>query len=424
MEQVYQRRVVDDQLDRLLEGLPAVCLEGPRAVGKTSTTLRRARTVYDLDDPETMALVSADPSQLVRGDTPIFIDEWQRYPPSWDLVRRAVDRGSGPGSFVLAGSTSPQTAPTHSGAGRIVTLRMRPMSLHERGVASPSVSVAELLAGGRPDISGETDTTLDRYALEIEASGFPGIRSVDSAVRPNLLDGYLDRATDHDLLLMGHKVRRPGLVRRWLTAYAAATSTTSSYETIRDAAAGGESAKPAKSTTTVYRDLLEAMWLVDPLLAWWPLGNPMSRLKRGPKHQLADPALVARLVGATASGLVSGSPAAPRGFGAGPLLGALFESLVTLDVRVYAQAAGASVGHLQTWNDNREIDLIVEKDRRLLAIEVKLTATPKRDDTLHLRWLADRLGPDLVDAMIVTTGRYAYRDRDGIAVVPAALLGP
>ena len=125
----------------------------------------------------------------------------------------------------------------------MVTLRMRPMSLHERGVASPSVSLAELLAGGRPDISGETDTTLDRYALEIEASGFPGIRSVDSAVRPNLLDGYLDRATDHDLLLMGHRVRRPGLVRRWLTAYAAATSTTASYETIRDAATGGESAK-------------------------------------------------------------------------------------------------------------------------------------------------------------------------------------
>ena len=127
---------------------------------------------------------------------------------------------------------------------------------------------------------------------------------------------------------------------------------------------------------------------------------------------------------ATASGLVSGRPAVPRGLGAGPLLGALFEALVTLDVRVYAQAAGASVGHLRTWNDDREIDLIVEKDRRLLAIEVKLAAVPDRDDTAHLRWLADRLGPDLIDAMIVTTGRHAYRDRDGIAVVPAALLGP
>ena len=392
-------------------------------MGKTSTALRRARTVHDLDDPETMALVEADPGRLVRGDPPVFIDEWQRYPPSWDLVRRAVDRGAGPGSFLLAGSTSPQTAPTHSGAGRIVTLRMRPMSLFERSAAQPSVSLARMLSGSRPDIDGETDVALDDYVREIEASGFPGMRSADPGVRPDLLDGYLNRATDHDLLLMGHRVRRPGIVRRWLTAYAAATSTAASYETIRDAATGGESAKPAKTTTTLYRDLLEAMWLVDPLPAWWPLGNPMSRLKRGPKHHLADPALAARLVGATASGLVSGSPAVPRGLGAGPLLGALFESLVTLDVRVYAQAAGATVGHLRTWNDDREIDLVVEKDRRLLAVEVKLATTAGRDDTSHLRWLADRLGPDLADAMIVTTGRHAYRDRDGIAVVPAALLG-
>ena len=183
MNQAYQPRIVDDQLDRLLGGLPAVCLEGPRAVGKTSTALRRARTVHDLDDPETMALAEADPGRLVRGEAPIFIDEWQRYPPSWDLVRRAVDRGAGPGTFLLAGSASPQTAPTHSGAGRIVTLRMRPMSLLERGAASPSVSLAHLLAGGRPDIGGETDATLDHYAGEIAASGFPGMRLTDPAVR-------------------------------------------------------------------------------------------------------------------------------------------------------------------------------------------------------------------------------------------------
>ena len=86
----------------------------------------------------------------------------------------------------------------------------------------PAVSLSGLLAGGHPDIGGETDATLDHYAREIAASGFPGMRSADSAVRPDLLDGYLDRATDHDLLLMGHRARRPGIVRRWLTAYAAA----------------------------------------------------------------------------------------------------------------------------------------------------------------------------------------------------------
>ena len=43
---------------------------------------------------------------------------------------------------------------------------------------------------------------------------------------------------------------------------------------------------------------------------------------------------------------------------------------------------------------------------------------------MHLRWLANRIGPDLLDAVIVTTGAHAYRRTDGIAVVPLALLGP
>ena len=419
----YRRRVVDDELDVLLEELPAISLEGPRAVGKTWTARRRARTVHNLDDPQTLGLVEADPGRLIRGPEPIFIDEWQRYPPAWDLVRRAVDDGAGAGRFLLAGSTAPDVPPTHSGAGRIVTLRMRPMSLFERGLAEPTVSLRRLLAGER-HIAGETDTTLARYVDEIVTGGLPGWRSTSARVQQAALDGYLHRAVDHDVALMGYRARQPGVVRRWLTAYAAATATTATYETIRDAATAGEGDKPAKTTTTAYRNLLEAMWMVEPLPAWWSVSNPLSRLKRGPKHHLADPALAARLLDVTTDDLLAGrsnGPAVPR---EGLLLGALFESLVALNVRVYAQSAQARVSHLQTWNDSREIDLIIEKGRRMVAIEVKLAAAPRRDDTRHLRWLLDRLGVDVADAVLVTTGRHAYRDRDGIAVVPAALLGP
>jgi predicted AAA+ superfamily ATPase len=119
----------------------------------------------------------------------------------------------------------------------------------------------------------------------------------------------------------------------------------------------------------------------------------------------------------------SGGPPIP-GHRDGTLLGALFESLVTL-VRVYAQAAEARVYHLRTKSDAREIDLIVEgRDRRVLGIEVKLSQSAGDDDVRHLNWLADQLGPDLLDAVVVTTGTYAYRRKDGVAVVPAALLGP
>jgi len=64
------------------------------------------------------------------------------------------------------------------------------------------------------------------------------------------------------------------------------------------------------------------------------------------------------------------------------------------------------------------------EDRRMLALEVKLTATPSDADVRHLLWLRGQLGDCVVDAAVITTGRYAYRRADGIAVVPAALLSP
>ena len=93
-------------------------------------------------------------------------------------------------------------------------------------------------------------------------------------------------------------------------------------------------------------------------------------------------------------------------------------------MRVYAQACEARVLHLRTHGGEHEVDLIVEHaDGRILAFEVKLSAAIGDRDVAHLRWLADRAGPGLLDAAVITTGPEAYRRRDGIAVIPAALLG-
>src|SRR5688500_7667128 len=123
----YRRRVVDDELDELLGALPALAIEGPKGVGKTRTALQRAGAVHRLDDPAELAVAQADPRRLLEGKPPVLIDEWQRLPEVWDLVRRAVDDGAAPGSFILTGSAVPDPLPTHSGAGRIVSVRMRPL---------------------------------------------------------------------------------------------------------------------------------------------------------------------------------------------------------------------------------------------------------------------------------------------------------
>ena len=109
---------------------------------------------------------------------------------------------------------------------------------------------------------------------------------------------------------------------------------------------------------------------------------------------------------------------------AGSLLGALFESLVTLCVRVPAQAAEADVFHLRTRNGDHEVDLVVVRpDGRVVAVEVKLAGAVDDRDVKHLVWLKSQLGDRLLDAIVINTGPYAYRRPDGIGVVPLGLLG-
>lgn len=420
----YCPRIVDEELDVLLASCPAISIEGARGVGKTATALRRANTIHRLDDRAQAQILNAAPSNAITGTPPILIDEWQRVPATWDEVRRAVDAGAPAAQFLLTGSASPSVAPAHTGAGRIVTVRMRPMSLAERGLSDPTVSLKDLLAGERPTVAGTTSATLGDYATEIVSSGFPDIRRYTGLAQRTHLSSYLDLALQHDIDEQGRVIRNRSALRRWITAYAAASSTCTSFEKIRSAATSGQNDKPAKTTTIPYRDALERMWIIEEVPAWLPSKNHLRQLAAAPVHQLVDPALAASLLGVGVDALISGNDAGwghiPRD---GTLLGALFESLVTQSVRVYAQANEARVAHMRTLGGRQEVDLIVERsDGSVVALEVKLSATVRSDDVRHLHWLAQKIGHDLLDAAVITTGPGAYRRKDGIAVIPASLL--
>ncbi len=422
---LYSPRIIDSELDELFAQLAAIAIDGLKGVGRTATAERRASGVVLLDSAARRVAVLADPASVLRHPRPLLVDEWQLAPEVWDIVRRAVDRDSTPGQFLLTGSASARPGATaHSGAGRIVRLRMRPMTLTERGVTAPSVSLRDLLSGSRPEVSGESPVGLTDYVDEILRSGFPGLRALSTRAVRAQLDGYLRNVVDRDVPENGLAVRKPEVMLAWLRAYAAATSTSTSYARILKAATPEESEKPAKTTGIAYRDVLTGLWLLDPLPGWTTSRNPLTRLQQAPKHHLADPALAARLLGATAASLLAGEgpTAGPQD---GTLLGHLFESLATLCLRVPAQAAEASVWHLRTRNGDHEVDLIASRDDgKVVAFEVKLAATVTDRDVRHLHWLARELGPTLLDAVVLTTGPAAYRRPDGVAVVPLALLGP
>ncbi len=416
--------MVDDVLDEVFPYLPAVALEGAKGVGKTLTGLQRAASVFSLDDERTQFAVKNYPAQITEADSPVLIDEWQLVPTVWDQVRRAVDKNpTAGGTFLLTGSADvPSHARIHSGAGRIISLTMRPLSIAERGIEEPVVSLKELLNGTQPAISGTTHVDLPTYVDEILRSGFPGIRDLPPRARRLQLDGYVRRIVSRELPENGVHVRKPHTLQRWLEAYAAAVSTNLSYTKLMHAATAGEDDKPAKETTLSYRDHLARIFVLEPLNAWLPTFSPLKRLTEAPKHHLVDPSLAAQLAGIDDKGLLRGEGPATH---VETWLGALFESLVTQSVRVYAEAAEASVHHMRTRGGEREIDLIIERpDHSVLAIEVKLSHEVQNEDVKHLNWLDHQLGDRLLDRVIVTTGPTAYRRDDGVAVVPLSLLGP
>jgi predicted AAA+ superfamily ATPase len=132
------------------------------------------------------------------------------------------------------------------------------------------------------------------------------------------------------------------------------------------------------------------------------------------KHYLADPALSAHLLGLDRASLM-----------AGKFLGQHFEALAALSIRVFAQACEGRVSHLRTKAGGQEVDFVIEKGAgRFVACEVKATESPNDNDVRHLLWLKQKLGDQLCDIVLLTTGSQAYRRADGVAVVPLALLGP
>lgn len=411
----YLERALDWMLPEMLANLPALCIEGPRAVGKTSTALRYAKTAWMLDDPARQSLLAAQPRRLLAEPRPVLIDEWQRKPEIFDLVRREIDREYTPGSFLLTGSALiTDSAGTHTGAGRVTTLRMRPMALFERGVHEAPVSLGGLLMNPQSTVTGTTNWQWEDYATAICASGFPRISSLPSPYRGEQLRAYLQAIIDRDAPDVGYQLRSPGRLQSWMRAYAAASSTTTGYTELLKAATPGDTDKPTKKTTLVYRDFLTRIWILDPVPAWDLTANPITRLAKSPKHQLADPALAASLLDLDAKALFDDPVMGPR----------LFESLAVLSLRVAGQIYGLRTYHLRTQNGDHEIDLLLRGEgKRTLAFEVKLKTNITGDDCRHLLWLREKLGAELTGCAVITAGTDAYTRPDGIHVIPLALLG-
>ncbi|MGQ0465246.1 MAG: ATP-binding protein [Sporichthyaceae bacterium] len=412
----YRSRVADTQLDEVLAVMGAVAIEGVKSCGKTETARQRARSEVLLDtDPEAARAAAVDARLVLDGATPRLLDEWQRRPALWDAVRRAVDERPTPGQFILTGSATPRDDfPRHSGAGRIGVLRMRTMTLSEQTVVAPWVSLAALLAGEHPQ-PGRCALDFGGYLERLVIGGWPQLLDASERSARRFLAGYVDAIVEHDIHEVSGTRRDPRRVRRFLHAYAQLTAHPATLATIVARAGDADSDGLSRFAAQPYLDALRRMMVVDEIPAWDPALRSSTRLTTTEKRMLADPSLAAALLRASTQRL------------RGDLntLGFLFEALVAHDLRVYAEAADATLYHYRERDGRLEVDLIVEAtDGTWIGVEVKLGTEAEDSAAASLRRLAERVPAPPAALLILTTGAYAYRREDGVWVLPLGAVGP
>ena len=333
-------------------------------------------------------------------------------------MRRACDDRGRKGQFILTGSADPpDDATRHSGAGRVVRVRMRPMSLFESGESSGSVSLRGLLAS-EPASGPAPPLGLADIADLACRGGWPGLLGDEPAAAQLQLRGYLDEISRTDISRVDGVSRDPAGVRRLLASVGRNVGTQATFKTLGADIGGAQTLHP--QTVKSYLDALARLFVTEELPAWRPHLRSRAELRRAPKRYFADPSLAVAALRANPDRLM----------GELSYFGLLFESLALRDLAVYARANDWELSHYRD-SSGLEVDVILTSldYRRWAAVEVKLGgAEPVEQAVESLRRLRDRIDTaqmgDPSKLIVITAGGPAFEYPDGTAVVPITALGP
>jgi uncharacterized protein len=412
----YIKRFADIELQNRLKESGAVLIQGPKSCGKTETAVQASKSLVRLDtDIEIRSLMELDPKAVLKGASPRLIDEWQEYPQIWNFVRREVDDRKKKGQFILTGSANPEErARLHSGAGRFSIIKMRPMSLFEKGWSSGEVSLAKIMKGGAPS-SGQTEFSLETLAEKIIIGGWPGLIGAGSKAALRYVQDYIALVAEVDIGRFGGKRRDPQKLLRLMQSLARNISTEASLSSLAKDTAGNQ-AQISDETVAEYLEALERLMVVEPLPAWRAHIRSSDTLRKTPKRHFTDPSLAAGILGISPGKLVSDLN----------YFGLLFESLVIRDLRIYAGLHDGKVYHYRDSRD-MEADAIIEyPDGKWAAFEVKMGFGSQDEAAKSLLAFAkkidqEKMGPPAALTVITANG-IAGRRKDGVNVVPLSVL--
>lgn len=336
---------------RSLEQFPVVGILGSRQVGKTTLakTIKdqtgKASVYIDLELPSDLNKLQ-DPelylSQFVGKDILVIIDEIQRMPDLFPLLRSLVDRDRKPGSFLILGSASRDLIRQSSEtlAGRIIYHELMPFNISE--VAKTSLDINKLwLTGGYPE----------SYLAKDDEFSFTW--------RNAFIKTYLER----DIPQLGIRIPAPQLRNFW-------TMVAHCHGQLWNASQISKSLGVSAPTVSNYLSILEETFIVRSLKPYFQ--NIKKRLVKSPKIYIRDSGLLHTLLMNKSLDELQGHPLIGNSWE-----GFVIEQIISMlpeewDTYFYRTSAGA------------EIDLVIFRGQKEpIAIEIKYSSAPKVSKGFH-----------------------------------------
>lgn len=368
MSMAYINRAMEATFKRMAQEFSVILLTGPRQVGKTTMLKRLAeaegvnREYVTLDDITEREMAKNDPKLFLQlHKPPVFIDEVQYAPELFPYIKIYVDEHQQAGDFWLTGSQifKLMDGVQESLAGRVCLLHMSPLSQAEAcGCTSEpfTVDFERLLMRSKAVAPARIQEVFER----IWRGGMPaivsGVKKEQAAVYSSYISTYIDR----DVKEIADRVDSFKFLN-FVTVVAALTSQMVNYKTIADAV---EISVP---TVKNWLNILERLGIIFYLHPY--SNNLLKRMVTKPKLYFYDSGLVAYLTKWTDSETLMN----------GAMSGAILENFVVSEiVKSYQNAGLEPFIYYYRDKDNKEIDIVLERNGTLYPLEVKKTMMPDK----------------------------------------------
>ena len=410
----YYNRFVEKSIERKMKSSGAVAIEGPKFCGKTTTALRYAASAVRLNTLRTIELAKLEPRNVLNGEVPRVIDEWQTVPEIWNEVKAWIDENPAFGQFVLTGSSTPADKEKiyHSGAERITTVKMRPMSLAESKDSKGTVSIGELFENADADVFDENrDFSLEKTAHCICRGGWPlsVVAGEDIAldVTRNYYEGLFNFEYNENEKFRN---KNPKLMRMILRSYARNISSEAPLKTIQADVMGQNNRTLDNKTLDDYLDALKDLFIIEDIYAWKPNIRSKAAIRSTPTRHFVDTSIAAAVLGISPDDLMNDLNS----------FGLFFEDMAVRDLVIYSSYLGAKVKHYRD-SSGLECDAVIHfENGKWAAVEIKLGGEKLIEEGAKnlekLKTIVDN--DNLAFRMVLTATGAAYRRKDGIYVVP------